>query len=236
MNDSFSSPAIRTSRIANVDARREFLSRTYMHLFGAILAFTAIEYAIFQTGAAETVSRAIFGAGRFGWLAVLGGFMVVGWLATHVTHAVESKPAQYLALAGFVAAEAIIFVPLLWIANRIGGGEVIHSAAYATLAGFTGLTAIVVFSKRDFSFLGAFLKWAGVCAVLLIVLGLTFNFSLGVFFAIAMVVVAGASILYDTSRVFNDYPEDRYVGAALELFSSVALLFWYVLRIFMSRR
>jgi hypothetical protein len=29
--------------------------------------------------------------------------------------------------------------------------------------------------------------------------------------------------------------EDRHVGAALELFASIALMFWYVLRLFISR-
>ncbi len=50
-----------------------------------------------------------------------------------------------------------------------------------------------------------------------------------------MIAFAGAAILYDTSNVLHHYPEDRHVAAALELFASVALLFWYVLRLFMSR-
>ena len=55
------------------------------------------------------------------------------------------------------------------------------------------------------------------------------------FFSVAMIGLAGASILYDNSNVLHHYPEDRYVGAALELFASVALLFWYVLRLLSSR-
>jgi FtsH-binding integral membrane protein len=51
-----------------------------------------------------------------------------------------------------------------------------------------------------------------------------------------MVAFAGAAILYDTSNVLHHFPEDRYVGAALELFASVALMFWYVLRIFIGER
>ena len=54
-------------------------------------------------------------------------------------------------------------------------------------------------------------------------------------FSLAMVAFAGAAILYDTSNVLHHYPEDRYVAASLQLFASVALLFWYILRIFMSR-
>jgi len=37
-----------------------------------------------------------------------------------------------------------------------------------------------------------------------------------------------------TSPVLHHFPEDRYVGAALQLFASVALMFWSVLRLFMS--
>ena len=71
---------------------------------------------------------------------------------------------------------------------------------------------------------------------MLIASSLIFGFELGTFFSVAMVGLAGASILYDTSNVLHHYPEDRYVGASLELFSSVALMFWYVLRLFMGRR
>jgi len=62
-----------------------------------------------------------------------------------------------------------------------------------------------------------------------------FGFQLGMFFSVAMVVLAGAAILYDTSNVLLRYPEDQHVAASLQLFASVALMFWYVLRIFMSR-
>ena len=44
---------------------------------------------------------------------------------------------------------------------------------------------------------------------------------------------AGAAILYDTSKIINHYSTDLYVAASLDLFASVALMFWYVLRIFM---
>ncbi len=62
-----------------------------------------------------------------------------------------------------------------------------------------------------------------------------FGFNLGTWFSVAMVGLAGGAILYDTSNILRHFPEDRYVGAALELFASVALMFWYVLRIFPSR-
>ena len=51
----------------------------------------------------------------------------------------------------------------------------------------------------------------------------------------AMIALAGVSILYQTQTILRRYPEDAYVGAAVQLFASVMTLFWYVLRLF-SRR
>ena len=142
---------------------------------------------------------------------------------------------QYLALAGFVVAEVVIFVPMLYIAAYYTQGGVIESAATVTLLGFGGLTAIAFWTRRDFSFLGAMLRWVGILALVAIVAAVLFGFELGTWFSIGMIGLAGSAILYDTSNVIHHYPEDRYVAAALQLFASVALMFWYVLRLFMSR-
>ncbi|MET0551886.1 MAG: Bax inhibitor-1 family protein [Vicinamibacteria bacterium] len=216
----------------DLDARARFVSRVYTHVFAAIVAFTALEIVLFTSGLAQVIARVMLGGS---WLIVLGAFTLVGWLASRVAHQAVSLPAQYAALAGFVGAEAIVFVPLLYVAQYYAPG-VIQSAAAVTIMGFAGLTAIAFVTRKDFSFLGGMLRWAGVLALVLIASSLLFGFELGTFFSVAMVGLAGASILYDTSNVLHHYPEDRYVGASLELFSSVALMFWYVLRLFMGRR
>jgi FtsH-binding integral membrane protein len=105
-----------------------------------------------------------------------------------------------------------------------------------TILGFAALTGIAFYTRKDFSFLRGALLWGGVGAMLLVIGGVVFGFQLGLFFSVAMVVFAGAAILYDTSNVVHHFPENRYVAASLQLFSSVTLMFWYVLRIFMSRR
>ena len=102
------------------------------------------------------------------------------------------------------------------------------------MLGFGGLSAVAFVTRKDFSFLRGALMWGGILALVLMVAGGLFGFQLGTFFSVAMVAFAGAAILYDTSNVLHRFPEDRYVGAALQLFSSVALMFWYVLRLFMS--
>ncbi len=213
-------------------SRATFIARTYAHLLGAIIAFTLLEIFFFKSGLAAVMTRAMLGTS---WLLVLGGFMVVSWLATRVAHQAASKPAQYAALAGFVLAEAIIFVPLLYMANTYAPGA-ITCAAGITFVGFTALSFIVFFTRKDFSFLRGVLCWGGIIALVLIAAGAIFGFNLGTYFSVAMVALAGAAILYDTSNVIHHYPEDRYVGAALQLFASVALMMWYVLRIFLSRR
>lgn len=114
----------RETDLVGFGTRAQFLTRTYFHLFGAILGFTLIEVALFQGGYAQTMAQAMLGVN---WLLVLGGFVLVSWFASR------------------------------------------------------------------------------------------------------------AAILYDTSNILHRFPEDRYVAAALELFSSVALMSWYVLRLFMSR-
>jgi len=67
-----------------------------------------------------------------------------------------------------------------------------------------------------------------------IVAGAIFGFNLGLVFCAAMVVFAAGAILYSTSNVLHKYAPGQHVGAALELFSAVALLFWYVLRVVME--
>jgi FtsH-binding integral membrane protein len=217
---------------AYAGGRERFIVRTYNTLLAAIAAFAGLEIVLFLTGAAQHIAAAMMGTS---WLLVLGGFMVVSWLARHAARRAETTVAQLLGLGLYVVAEAIIFVPLLFIAEHYAPGA-IRSAALVTLLGFGGLTGVAFWTRKDFSFLGGVLRWAGILSLVLIIAAVVFGFTLGTFFSVAMVGLAGAAILYDTSRVMRDYPENRFVSAALELFASVALMFWYVLRIFLGSR
>ena len=214
------------------NTRGQFIGRTYNHLLGAIIAFTLIEVALFKTGLAAPIAEFMLNTN---WLLILGAFMVVSWLARGAAHRATSMAAQYAALAGYVVGQSLIFVPMLYLANHFAPGA-IASAALVTLMGFVGLTAVVFITRKDFSFLRGILWWGGISALLLIVGGVIFGFQLGTYFSVAMVAFAGGAILYDTSNILRNYPSDRYVAASLELFADVALMLWYVLRLFMSRR
>lgn len=224
-------PGMPSASPIDVDRRAAFITRTYVHLFGAILAFAAFEVVLFKTGAALKILTMIQSVS---WLVILGAFMIVSWLASRGAAMAKSREAQYLALGAFVVAEGLIFVPLLYSATYFAPG-VLDSAVAVTLLGFGGLTLVAFTTRKDFSFLGALLRWVGVLALVLIVASVLFGFQLGTFFSVGMVAFAGAAVLYDTSNVIHHYPEDREVAAALQLFASVALMFWYVLRLFLSR-
>lgn len=211
--------------------RGTFVRRSYMHAIGGIIGFAAVEWFIFTQGWAYPMAQTMLSGS---WLLVLGAFMLVSWGATHVAHTVKSIPMQYLAYAGLVVAEAIIFVPMLVLAQMKAPG-VIESAAWVTLMGATGLIVVATVTGKDFSFLRGILMWGGILALVAIVSAVLFGFEMGTWFSVAMIGFAGAAILYDTSNILHHYPEDRYVAAGMQLFASIALMFWYVLRLFMSR-
>jgi FtsH-binding integral membrane protein len=214
----------------SVENRSEFVWKTYAHVVGAILAFAGVSAYLYQSGISERIAMPMLN----NWLLVLGAFMLVGWGASHVAHRIQSVPAQYGALAFFVVAEALIFAPLLFIAASVEPG-IIEAAAGVTLLGCAGLIAVAMITRKDFSFLRGLLVWGGILALVAIVSAMIFGFQLGTWFMVAMIGFAGAAVLYDTSNILHHYPKHLYVAASLELFASIALMFWYVLQFFMSR-
>lgn len=226
---------------APVDARRIFIRKTYTHLMAAVYAFIGLEFLLFALGFDDVMLR-MLGQSRYSWLIVLGAFMVVSWIANSWALSSTSLGMQYAGLFLYVLAESVIFLPLLALARNatitVGNTPlpVIPAAAVTTLIMFAGMTAIVFFSKKDFSFLGSFLGVGVIAAFALIVLSILFSMNLGLWFAWAMVVLSCGYILYYTSNVLHQYRTDQYVAAALALFASVALLFWYVIQIFLSNR
>lgn len=215
--------------------RAEFIRQTYLHLAGAVLAFIAIEAALLKSPLAEAMVNSILGS-RFGWLMVLGAFMAVGWVADRWARSSHSVGMQYAGLGLYVVAEAIVFLPLLFIAARVAGPSIFVEAGIYTVLIFGGLTGTVFLTKKDFSFLRGILAVAGMAALGVIVVSILVGFSLGTLFTGAMIVFAAGYILYYTSNVLHHYPVGSHVAAALALFAAVALLFWYVLQLLMSRR
>jgi hypothetical protein len=215
---------------ASVEDRSDFIWKVYAHVVAAILAFAGIEAYLLQSGIAAQIARPMLE----NWWLVLGAFILAGWGASHVAHRLESTAAQYAAFAVFVFMEAIIFAPMLFIAMAMKPG-IIDSAAGVTLLGAGGLIATAMITRKDFSFLRGMLVWGGILAMVGIFSSFIFGFEMGTWFSVAMIGFAGAAVLYDTSNIMHHYPQDRHVAAAMALFASIALMFWYILRLFMSR-
>jgi FtsH-binding integral membrane protein len=225
---------------ATVDARRTFIRKTYMHLTTAIYAFVMLEWVFFHFGFDRWMMRFFQGTPMAG-LIMLGAFMLTSWLANTWAMSNTSVNLQYAGLLLYVLAEAVIFVPILAIAQgyavkvgAIGEFSVITVAAITTLAIFAALSASVFFTRSDFSFLRTALWIGGAAAFALVLISFFTGMHLGVWFSAAMIVLASGWILYDTSNVLHHYRTDQHVAAALALFASVALLFWYVLRFLME--
>lgn len=214
------------------DARASFIRRTYAHLAVAVLAFVGLETLIFQSGAAESIIR---GMGQAGYIIVLIAFIGAGYLAQWWAHNAASAAMQYAGLALYVVAETIIFVPLLYYAIYFcKDPNVVPTAGVLTMGIFGGLTASVFVTRRDYSSMGPILCCSGFILLAVAVAGALFGFGLGLWFSFACVALACGYIIYDTSNVLHHYRTDQHVGAALELFASVALLFYYILRILMQ--
>jgi len=217
--------------------RAAFIRRTYTLLAVAIAVFIALEAFLFSTGIALSIASVIFSGGSIGWLLVLGLFMLISFLANRWAVSETSSTVQYLGLGIFIVAEAIIFIPLLVIAAYYSGDpSVILKAGIVSAGLFAGLTFTVLVTRNDFSWLAPILAIGGFAALGFIVASALFGFTLGNVFAFIMVAFAGTSILYETSNVLHRFNTKQHVAAALTLFASVALLFWYILSLFTSRR
>jgi FtsH-binding integral membrane protein len=226
---------------APVSARRAFIQRTYLHLAGAILAFVGLEALILQVPALRNATLSLFTGGMFGMLIILAAFIGVSYLARSWARSATSKGTQYAGLLLFIVFEAIIFAPLLFVATSVpkfAEQHLVEKAALMTLAVFAGLTTAVFVTKRDFSFMGPALCVGGWLLLAVIVGAIIFGSGgiVTLLICFAGIALASGFIIYDTSNVIHHFNTNQHVAAALDLFASVALLFWYILRIFMISR
>jgi FtsH-binding integral membrane protein len=221
--------------------RATFIRRTYAHLAGAILAFVALEALIFGVlipqvdGFGAAIQNILRSPGS--QLVVMLAFIGVSYLANYWAFNGGSPALQYAGLALYVVAEVVIFVPILFVALiYMHDPNLIAQAGILTLCMFAGLTSVVFFTGKDFSFLGPIIAIASFVALGVILCAWLFGFHLGLLFSLAMVVLASGSILYNTSNIVHRFRMDQHVAAALCLFASVAMLFYYILLALMQSR
>lgn len=215
------------------ETRSAFIRKTYWHLAGAITVFALLEFVLLNAGLEPAVA-ALLSASKYSWLAVMAAFMAVSWIADRWARSSTSLAVQYAGLGLYILAEAVIFLPLLMVARGMED-NVISKAASLTAVLVIGLSIIAFTTRKDFTFLGGFLKIGGWIALGAIVASFFLPITLGFWFSVIMVLFAAGCVLYDTSAIQHHYRPGQHVAASLSLFASVALMFWYILRLVMSR-
>ena len=221
------------SRAEAASSRAVFIKKCYLNLALAFAVFVCLEAALMSWQPAVDLAEKMVGGSN--WLIVMLAFMGVSWVANSWAITGETLSKQYAGLYLYVAAEAVIFLPLLLLAERIAP-DTIPQAAVLTFAMAAGISAYAFISKKDFSYLGGFLTVVSFLALGLIICAILFGFGLGLWFSAAMIIFASLVVLYQTSAIIRQYSNDQYVAAALGLFAAIALMFWYVLQFLISRR
>ena len=216
------------------EERMSFIRRTYAWLTGAILLCVVMMGLFMNSPLFEPIMVQMV---QMNWLIILGLFIGASWLGDAMALRVDSKMLQLIGFTVGVGAYAVMFTYLFVASGAFTPGygveaSAIPQAGLLTLITFIALSAVVFITKQDFSILRVGLIVMSVLALGAIVAGVLFGFALGLGFAVIMVGFSAAIIIYQTSNILHYYPTDHHVPAALALFCSIGMLFWYIFMIF----
>ncbi|SDZ83071.1 Bax inhibitor-1/YccA family protein [Microbulbifer marinus] len=194
----------------------------------ALLAMTVL-FSAFTAGIAMAVGMSR-GVGIICSLAALG----LIWFVLPRTANSGKGIGVVFAFTGLLGAS---LGPILNYYVSAGAGQVITQALGTTALIFFALSAYVLTTRKDFSFMGGFL-FVGLIAVLVCALGMMIASFFGVHMPLASVALSGVIallfsgfILYDTSRIVNG-GETNYIMATTSLYISILNLFTSLLHIF----
>ncbi|MDT8375447.1 MAG: Bax inhibitor-1/YccA family protein [Mariprofundaceae bacterium] len=208
-----------TAAVVRTDDRIAFLGKTYGMLALCIAAGSIGAY--LSTGLAFPYEHPFMML-----FAMIGGIFAV----QAVRH---MAGINFAALLGFGALTGMAIAPLVAIVSA-KSGMLVTQAFMTTAVSFVALTGYAFYSRREFSFLKGFV-WTGLIALIVLSLSNYFFFESG---AIQLavsgmgVLLFSAFILYDTSNILRDYPNNEYISAALTLYLDVFLLFQNLLAMF----
>ncbi|ABQ14008.1 Bax inhibitor-1/YccA family protein [Dichelobacter nodosus] len=123
---------------------------------------------------------------------------------------------------------------LLSMLIAVGRSAVVVKALIGTAVIFFSLSAYVLLSGKDFSFLGGFL-FVGMLIVLLAALGSMFfgMTLLNIVCSALFILIFSGYVLYDTSRIING-GESNYIIATLTLFMDIFNIFLHLINLISS--
>jgi len=164
-----------------------------------------------------------------GMILTLVGYFGLLFAVHKMQNSAWALPAVF-ALTGFMG---YTLGPLLTHALVLpGGAQTVSLALAATGATFMTLSAYVLLTRRDFSFMGGFLFCGMVIALIAGIAGIVFEISgLGLVVSAMVALLSAGLILFETSRIVNG-GERNYILATVSLYVSVFNLFTSLLALF----
>ncbi|KUJ84676.1 BAX inhibitor (BI)-1/YccA family protein [Microbulbifer flavimaris] len=195
----------------------------------AMLAMTVL-FSAFTAGIAMAI-----GMGRGMGLMCSIAAIVLVWFVLPRTANSAAGVGVVFAFTGLLGAS---IGPLLnHYLGMANGGQVVMQALGTTALVFFALSAYVLTTRKDFSFMGGFL-FVGLIAVLVSAIGMMIAGFFGVYMPVVQVALSGAIallfsgfILFETSRIVNG-GETNYLMATTSLYLSILNLFTALLHIF----
>jgi modulator of FtsH protease len=230
---------------ASAATRLAFLRKTYGLFFAGILAAAGGAMTALYAGTPTVLGKGLAVPPLVAFVMQHGIIsMILYFAAFFGLSAVRHRPGvNVAALLGFTFVSGLFIAPALFVATlmaKLGGtlsANPVRDAFLLASAGFGGLTLYAFTSKKDFSFLGGML-WMG----LLVLLGASL---IGMFVGSAVfhlaiasvgVLLFGAYVLYDTSRLLHSDEPITPVDAAISLYLDFLNLFLFLLQILSSGR
>mgnify|MGYP000356718534 FL=1 len=163
------------------------------------------------------------------------GALIVGMILSFVIAKKQNSAAALPLVFAFTGLFGFALGPILntYLAMA-NGGQIVMTALGMTAATFLGLSAYVLTSKKDFSFMGGFLA-AGMMVVLVsmvVLIALPFFGihipALNLAFSAVVVMLMAGFIVYDTSNIVNG-TYTNYIMATVGLYTSIFNLFIHLL-------
>jgi FtsH-binding integral membrane protein len=221
---------------AALDSRMAFVRRTYAHLLGELVAVALVTTIALRTPSLAKLAVTMLGNP----LIYIASFFGVSLLTRAMLAGQKSMGIQYAAAAIWVFFLGLLVTPFaMWAKIQTGSYEVMGQGAILTACVFTGITAYVFFTKKDFSFLGGALwmiSWIAFgLGIILSIFG-GFGNSTALFYSCGMVLLLGGWVLYDTSRVLHHRHVNEHVAASVDLLVDFVYMFIYIVSILLRSR
>jgi FtsH-binding integral membrane protein len=229
--------------------RLAFIRKVYTLFSCSMLIWAGTTALAMSNDAVLNGFLSILGTGIIGWVL----FMAVMFMILRLTAA--SFPLNIIGLGVFALLEGLITAPFILVAtNSIGlaaDGVSIEAvvtsstlaitgqAFFLTAAIFGSITAYVLTTKKDFSFMRGAVALGFGLALGLILISFYWsgaaNIVGGTGFAAAMVVLFAGFMLYDTSNIVHRYAPNQAASAAAKLLLDFVIMFRFIVMMLSNR-